>query len=337
MKKILILVSLILALVISCSKKEEVFKLEEGVPAYDLALKLSEKVEKLDPVKNEALITTKYFSVTAGETVEGIIQNFGSRASQLADMDTSVIINIIMSNAKAIAEKKLLENEANRSGHKVEQTQIDSIMQLQFDATGGEEAFLKRLAENNIDISTVTKSIKSGILINALLEEKILEDDIIVTEVELKALFKPEKARAAQHILVDTRNDSTDALKAKSKKKIDEVLAKAKLGEDFAELAKKYSDCPSKEQGGDLGKFSQGQMVPEFDKAVFSMNVGEISDIVTTQFGYHVIKLNEIVTNSFEDMKESLKSQVMQQKKNDLTMDYLAKLKEKANFKEITL
>ena len=84
---------------------------------------------------------------------------------------------------------------------------------------------------------------------------------------------------SARHILVDSC-DACQQLK-------DEIVA----GADFAELARKHSQCPSSAQGGDLGEFGPGQMVPEFDKVVFSNEVGEVSDPVQTQFGWHLVEV----------------------------------------------
>ena len=97
----------------------------------------------------------------------------------------------------------------------------------------------------------------------------------------------PEQVRAS-HILLKTEGKDDAAVK----KQAEELLAKVKAGADFAELAKKYSeDEASKAKGGDLDFFRKGQMVPEFDKAAFAMKPGEISDLVKTQFGYHIIKV----------------------------------------------
>lgn len=91
---------------------------------------------------------------------------------------------------------------------------------------------------------------------------------------------KPERVKAS-HILVD------------SKEKAMVVLEEIQKGTSFEEAASQYSSCPSKERGGDLGFFGRGQMVPEFEEAAFNMNIGEISEPVETQFGYHLIKLDE--------------------------------------------
>ncbi len=103
----------------------------------------------------------------------------------------------------------------------------------------------------------------------------------------------------ASHILINANDNNLDSAKAEA----DKILKKAKAGEDFAELAKKHSEDPgSKTRGGDLGYFGKGRMVPEFDKACFSNNVGDIVGPIKTQFGYHIIK---IVDKKSEEIKYS--------------------------------
>lgn len=112
----------------------------------------------------------------------------------------------------------------------------------------------------------------------------------------------------ASHILVDTEEKAL------------ELLAKIKAGEiSFEDAAKENSSCPSKANGGNLGDFGKGQMVPEFDEAVFAMEVGAISDApVKTQFGYHLIKLNsksESETMPFESIKDEIKEGLLGEKR----------------------
>ncbi len=108
----------------------------------------------------------------------------------------------------------------------------------------------------------------------------------------LKEFQVPEQ-RHARHILLKVSDSDTAEQRQKQAKKAEEIKKEAERGEDFSALAKKYSEGPSRDSGGDLGFFSAGQMVPAFDKAVFSMQPGDIR-VVQTQFGYHVIKLEEI-------------------------------------------
>lgn len=137
---------------------------------------------------------------------------------------------------------------------------------------------------------------------------------------EHKGAFVDAAAVRASHILVD------------SKEKAEEVSEKIKNGLDFAEAAKEYSSCPSKDAGGDLGEFTRGRMVPEFENAAFDMEVGEVSEPVQTQFGYHIIKVTdkkEEKEKSFEEVKEQAKAQVLAVKQNKAYLDKAAELKGK--------
>jgi hypothetical protein len=125
------------------------------------------------------------------------------------------------------------------------------------------------------------------------------------TDAEIEAYLKahPEDQVHARHILISpTPPESPDAPKpageqmdaAKARAKAEELLKKVRAGGDFAALAKEFSADPgSKDKGGDLGWFGAGQMVPEFDKAAFALQPGQISDIVESQFGFHIIKVEE--------------------------------------------
>jgi peptidyl-prolyl cis-trans isomerase D len=127
------------------------------------------------------------------------------------------------------------------------------------------------------------------------IKEKELKD---YYDKNLNSFKVPEKIRA-RHILV------------KTKKEAEELLKKLKNNGNFIELAKKYSIGPSAKNGGDLGYFTKGQMVPTFEKAAFALKKGEISNIVKTQFGYHIIKLVDIKKASvepFEKVKDSIKN-----------------------------
>src|SRR5262252_1852746 len=118
----------------------------------------------------------------------------------------------------------------------------------------------------------------------------------------------PERAKA-QHILFKTQGKTPEEIE-KIKEKARGVLERAKKGEDFSSLAKQYSEDSTAAAGGDLGDFGHGQMVPEFEKAAFSLGVGAISDLVQTQFGFHIIKVNgkqEARERPFEEMKEAIR------------------------------
>lgn len=135
----------------------------------------------------------------------------------------------------------------------------------------------------------------------------------------------PEQVRAS-HVLIKVEPDATEAERAAAKKKAEEVLDKAKAGEDFAALAKAYSDDPgSKDTGGEY-TFGRGKMVKPFEEAAFALDPNEVSDLVETQFGYHIIKLSEKTeaeTIPFEDAQQRIVSFLLQkQMQEDVNIEY---------------
>lgn len=135
----------------------------------------------------------------------------------------------------------------------------------------------------------------------------------------------PEEVRAS-HVLIKVEPTATDEEKAAAKAKAEEVLAKAKAGEDFATLAKEYSDDPgSKDTGGEY-TFGRGKMVKPFEDTAFALEPGQVSDLVETQFGYHIIKLSEKTeggTQPFDEAKEKIVSYLIQKEMREgATIEY---------------
>lgn len=190
----------------------------------------------------------------------------------------------------------------------------------------------------NEEILKVLDSFKRRLMV-----QKLAEDIISVIEVsdedakkyyeENKDEFKvPEQVNAA-HILIKVDSVDDEEESKKAQKDAEDILKRIKGGEEFSELAKENSACPSSAKGGDLGYFTKGQMVPEFEEAVFSLKPGEISEIVKTKFGYHIIKLldkKEETTRTFDEAKESIINKLRAEEQKKALMDYTETVKQNA-------
>ena len=183
----------------------------------------------------------------------------------------------------------------------------------------------KNLYEHNAAFKAQLEKVKEDMLIN-FAASKVLDEVKDATEEEVKKYyndnmdnFQKGESVNASHILVD------------SEEKANEILAKINAGEvSFEDAARENSTCPSKDNGGNLGEFTRGQMVPEFDEAVFSMEVGTVSAPVKTQFGYHLIKLvskSEASTYAFDEIKTQLTDMVNQEKKQSAFQSKINQLK----------
>lgn len=206
----------------------------------------------------------------------------------------------------------------NPEGRKVILEQIISNKLLLLEARSN-------LYETEPEFKAELARLKENLLVNYA-SGKVF-DRVTVTEGELRDYYEKNLDRLgggatvnASHILVDTEEQAL------------EILGKIKSGElSFEDAAMQFSSCPSRERGGNLGDFSEGQMVPEFDRAVFSMEVGEITEVpVRTQFGYHLIKLNsknEAQVPSFEEIEPQLREALLNEKRHEAYGRHINQLK----------
>jgi len=169
-----------------------------------------------------------------------------------------------------------------------------------------------RLIEKDVLIQIGVKNIMAGI--------DITEEEIQKYYESNSEMFKSEETASAKHILVDTLEQ------------MQEIKLEIVNGLSFEEAARKYSKCPSAAQGGSLGSFTRGRMVPEFEKAAFELQVGEISEPVKTQFGYHLIQLDEKSTEDAKSLEESrhmIVKNILNQKQNEKYISSIEELKNK--------
>lgn len=197
------------------------------------------------------------------------------------------------------------------------------------------ELLLQEARKRGIDrdralVERVERFKERSVLDNLMREE--VDSRITVTQEELKAYYAanpgsftaPDDMRAS-HILVKTEEEALDV-----KKRLEQ-------GEDFAALARKISlDLATRFKGGDLGPIKRGQMIPQFEKTLLALKVGEISHPIATPFGYHIIKLNDRTVGaplSFEDAKDQVKEQLQVEKKRKRFDEFVASLRAKAKLR----
>jgi peptidyl-prolyl cis-trans isomerase C len=215
--------------------------------------------------------------------------------------------------------------------------------------TSSEEMLNRQLKAMGLTQDGLRKKLNDEATAQAVLERELKVD---ISDAEAKKFYddnpskfeQPEMVRAS-HILISTkdpmdmnpnfamRKDLPDDQKAAKRKQAEDLLKRARAGEDFAKLAKQYSDDPgSKDKGGEY-TFARGQMAPEFEAAAFSLKTNEISDLVTTQYGYHIIKLSEKLPAKqveFDKVKERIKVYLAQQELGKKAPDFFAKLRKDA-------
>jgi len=239
---------------------------------------------------------------------------------------------------------KLLMNEAQRLDIRVSKDDVQERIDEMKENCGGEEGFAKQLSDQGLNEEMVREGVERGRKMD-LLVEKITAEAAEPTEAEIEAHFeshKDEYTRAdraqAQHILITAASDS-DADKAAARSRIDELRAQIEGGADFSELAAAHSECPSGQRaGGSLGWFSRGMMVPEFDQAVFDMEVDTLSEVIESSFGYHIVRKlghEEGGPASLDDAHDQVRDFLRHVHRGEVISAYVNDLKTKATI-EVT-
>jgi peptidyl-prolyl cis-trans isomerase C len=259
-------------------------------------------------------------------------------ASMGIPMDEAKLSEIRQKMLNSLIEQELLHQESRAKGIKVDPADVDGDLK-QFKGRFESEAdYSEKMKEINYTEEALKAQIEKGRAIRQLIDQEVVSG-ISISESSLKSYYDdhpdefslPEQVMAS-HILVKIDENADEKTKAEARKKIETIQTKIKDGEDFAKLASENSDCPSSAKGGDLGYFSRGQMVKPFEDAAFSLQPGQVSDIVETRFGYHLIKLVEkkpAGTRSFDEAKEGLQNKLEQESINEAVKSYIESLKEK--------
>lgn len=222
--------------------------------------------------------------------------------------------------------EKIVELEAKKAKISVTDEDVQKELDKMIEQVGGEEMFNFQLAYSGYTMDQMKEELK-----NYLTIVKILEPKIEITDEEINSYFEENKDRFAQeeevqasHILVDDEETAN-----KVKKLLDD-------GGDFAALAKEYSKDGSAQSGGDLGYFTKGEMVQEFEDAAFSMEIGQVSEPVKSEYGYHIIKVTdkkEAQEATLENSKDEIKDILRNQKVNELYPTWITEMQEQYDIK----
>lgn len=237
-----------------------------------------------------------------------------------------------------LIDKELLFQESQNQKIRIEEKTITERVDALKKNFPSEKEFQDEMAQMHFSEETLRTQIRKDLAVQQLVEKDIVTH-VKVTEEDLKTFYdthpdafkEPEKVRAS-HILIKSEADADPVNKEARRKKLESVKTRIDQGEDFAALAKEFSQCPSSENGGDLGYFERGKMAKPFEDAAFSMKPGEVSDIVITAFGFHLIKVTDKKPERivpYDESKERIRQHLERVKFLEEKNSYVAELKKK--------
>ncbi len=247
---------------------------------------------------------------------------------------------------------KLLEKYAEENNITVTDEEVNQQITQIITSYSSEQDFKNDLKANGIDQKFLESELKSQLLRNKIIDK--VTADVTVTDEEVKQYYDDNKntlflvpvSVKASHILVmfpwikDSSVEESEEGRKEAREKIEMIEQKLEAGANFEDMARQYSDDETTaENGGDLGYISKGQMVEEFDNALFSLDVGEVSGIVETEYGYHIIKVydrKESYIQKFDEVEESINSYLLNSYKSSKWEDFIYSLIDKVDIEYFT-
>jgi peptidyl-prolyl cis-trans isomerase C len=264
-------------------------------------------------------------------------QQFRGQQQKLTDTQLAQFRKQVLDN---LVQEELLYQETQKKGIKVKDSDLKAQIATLKNRFPSEEKYKEMLLQMKITERELENQARRGMAIRQFIDEEI-GSTISVSEKEQKAFYdgnpalfkKPERVRA-RHILIKVDPKADSSKKEQARKKIENIQQMLKNGKAFEELAKEFSEGPSNVKGGDLGYFQRGQMVKPFEETAFALKSGEVSDIVETRFGYHLIKVVDKKPSepvAYEEIKERIGQHLKQQKTQKEVNQYINKLKANSN------
>lgn len=264
-------------------------------------------------------ITIEDFKVTLALNKIDLESKYGSTVWE-TEVEDGVKFKDTFKNRvlKGMIDVEAVCEEAKKDGLTPSEEEIDKAFDELNKNLYANENYKKILEDLKISDTCIKSQVEKTLTIQKYTEN--FDKNLKISDEEMKKYYEEHKVDyykdevKASHILISTVDDNgkelSEAKKKEAKKKAEEVLKKAKSGEEFSELAKEYSDDPgSAANGGDLGYFTKGQMVQPFEEAAFSLKSGEISGLVESEYGYHIIKVYDKIDKqlTFDEVKDEIK------------------------------
>ncbi len=245
------------------------------------------------------------------------------------DVTRSTQLMVVNQLAKKVLLKQFIEGQNIDVSNEEVQGEVEKIKYfLKSNPNNAEKPLEEILESQGSSISELEAEVKRTLALSKYLDKVVSDDEKRSYFDANENSFNGERVKAS-HVLIDTRKIETDAELEEARQKIGGIKKEIDKGADFAEMAKKHSDCPSAEDGGDIGFFQRkGSVVEEFAKVAFSMKVGEVSEPIKTEFGYHIIKVTDREEGkdvSYEDVEEMVDFVYMQIKTEALLKGLIEK------------
>lgn len=264
--------------------------------------------------------------------VENNRRQMAQQGRELSEQDLVMLREQVLGG---LINREVLLQQAGELGLEAQEAAVETQLANIRSQFGSEEEYQNALEGQNLSEVELRDNIQVQLTIDRLLQQEVYSN-VEVTQEEKqsfyddnKQLFQQPESVDASHILITTQGLDEEA-KAEALDRAEDIREDVVGGADFHETAREQSEGPSASNGGRLGSFQRGQMVPAFEEAAFNLEPGEISDVVETQFGYHIILVTDKSdgsTQSFDEAEAQIQQYLLQQQNNEALQSYVERLR----------
>jgi parvulin-like peptidyl-prolyl isomerase len=318
----------------ACSTKDRYPK--DSKP-YAFLKRLSESVPSMNPDKSTDLIKSTQFTIRSTDVMPIVYRFLNRYEGQLATIPKAQLARFVNQRIAEEGEKVLLYTAAVENGIKIPDDSVDTMMETVYKNMGGKDTFVQNLTSDGWTLDRYRRDVRMNLAINRYLET-VLYRGIAITEEDIRKAYREKETATVRHILLVTQNARSDSQKASIRLKLEGILARARKGEDFARLARLYTEDPGTQKNGGLYEnFERGAMVQPFDELAFTLPVGKLSDVFETQYGYHILKVisREKEKRPLDEVRAGLERDLLAQQRRQAIENGLKTLKLKYEYKEL--
>lgn len=338
MKKIIFFIVCISLVLIYCSGSYSPPFTQEGeIYRFFKSMSDSLDIEALDPDLSMELISTNKFSVYNGDIMPDLFQQFSNYFDNIGVLKDrkDYTVNILKAFARQKGENQIFLEKAQELGVEVPEDSVTARIEALYQQYGGKEEYVSLVDSLGLTEDYIINNIRDGLRIKSFIDQYILTEGLVL-ESEIERYYSLDKTATVRHIFFLTQ-DKSESEKRRILNRAQRVLGMARSGYDFAKLAEKYSqDRASNTKGGLYENIERWDMIQSFDRAAFTVPVGEISDIFESRNGYHIIKVIERNKEErpLEEVRDELIEQLIQQKRANALFFTLNYLKNECGYKE---
>ena len=234
----------------------------------------------------------------------------------------------------------LLSQEVKNHVIEVKDREVEAALEMLKRNFPSDDAFLKAIASQNTSLRAIREDLVTNIKIKKLVQKQVTTDGIEISADDAKKYYSdhPDKFKKdirirVSHILKRLAEDAPEKEVIETRKAMEDIRARIVSGEDFATLARQQSHCPSAKKGGDLGFFEKGDMDKNFEDAAFGLSLGDMSEVVRTKLGFHIIKLEDKKASEmrpFSEVEDDIIAYLKQMRSEEAYQEYIDTLKDEA-------